>query len=115
MILLVVVWANFGYNVLIFLAGMSALDPQLAEAARIDGARLGILWHVYRADLRRVIEIVLVINTITAFAYMFTYIYTITNGGPGFRPYVSEFYIYTQAFTAQRLGYASAMGLGLTR
>ena len=34
------------------------------------------------------------INTVTAFAYMFTYIYTITNGGPGFDTYTSEFYIY---------------------
>ena len=34
----VVVWTNFGYNVLLYLAGMSALDPSLEEAARIDGA-----------------------------------------------------------------------------
>ncbi len=37
-IIAIVVWANFGYSVLIYLAGMSALDPQLGEAARIDGA-----------------------------------------------------------------------------
>ena len=54
------------------------------------------------------------INTVTAFAYMFAYIYTITNGGPGFDTYVSEFYIYIQAFTEQNLGYASALGLVLT-
>ena len=64
-------------------------------------------------NLRRVLEIVLVINTITAFAFMFTYIYTITNGGPGYDTYVSEFYIYTQAFTNQNLGYASALGMTL--
>ena len=38
-VLLVLVWANFGYNTLIYLAGMSALDPSLTEAARMDGAR----------------------------------------------------------------------------
>jgi multiple sugar transport system permease protein len=59
-------------------------------------------------------ELVLVINTVTAFAYMFAYIYTITNGGPGFDTYTSEFYIYTQAFTEQNLGYASALGMVLT-
>ena len=37
-ILLVVIWTNFGYNVLLYLAGMSAIDPSLEEAARIDGA-----------------------------------------------------------------------------
>jgi ABC-type sugar transport system permease subunit len=113
-ILLIVIWTNFGYNVLLYVAGMSALDPSLEEAARIDGAgRLGVLRHIVVPNLRRVLEIVLVINTITAFAFMFAYIYTITNGGPGYDTYVSEFYIYQQAFTDQNLGYASAMGMTL--
>jgi ABC-type sugar transport system permease subunit len=115
MIILVVVWANFGYNVLIYLGGMSTIEPSLSEAARIDGASSWqVLRYVYVPNLRRVMELVLVINTVTAFAYMFAYIYTITNGGPGFDTYVSEFYIYTQAFTEQNLGYASAIGLVLT-
>jgi multiple sugar transport system permease protein len=115
MIILVVVWANFGYNVLIYLGGMSTIEPSLAEAARIDGATgWQVLRHIYIPNLRRVMELVLVINTVTAFAYMFAYIYTITNGGPGFDTYVSEFYIYSQAFTQQNLGYASAIGLVLT-
>ena len=59
------------------------------------------------------LEIVLVVNTITAFAFMFTYIYTITNGGPGTDTYVSEFYIYQQAFTNQNMGYAAAIGVTL--
>jgi ABC-type sugar transport system permease subunit len=114
-ILLVVVWANFGYNVVMYLAGMSAIDPDLPDAARMDGAgQRQVLRHVYVPALRRVMEIVLVTNTITAFAYMFTYIYTITNGGPGFSTYVTEFLIYNNAFTFQRMGYASAMGFGLT-
>jgi multiple sugar transport system permease protein len=114
-IIVIVVWANFGYSVLIYLAGMSSLDPQLAEAARIDGAGpWHILWRVYAPNLRRVMELVLVINTITAFAYMLTYVYVITNGGPGFTTYSAEFFIYDAAFTFQELGYASAAGVVLT-
>jgi len=114
LILLVVVWTNFGYNVLLYLAGMSAVDPSLEEAARIDGAGwLRILFSVIVPNLRRVLEIVLVVNTITAFAFMFTYIYTITNGGPGTDTYVSEFYVYQQAFTNQNMGYAAAIGVTL--
>ena len=71
------------------------------------------LRHIVVPNLRRVLEIVLVINTITAFAFMFAYIYTITNGGPGYDTYVSEFYIYEQAFANQNLGYASAIGMTL--
>jgi ABC-type sugar transport system permease subunit len=114
-ILIVVLWANFGYNVVMYLAGMSGIAPDLPDAARIDGAgSWQVLRHVYVPGLRRVMEIVLVTNTITAFAYMFTYIYTITNGGPGFGTYVTEFLIYNNAFTFQRMGYASAMGFVLT-
>jgi len=69
LILFVVVWANFGYNVLIYLAGMSALDPALEEAARMDGANpWRILISVVAPNLRRVMELVLVTSTVTAFA-----------------------------------------------
>lgn len=114
-IIVIVIWANFGYSVLIYLAGMSALDPQLAEAARMDGAGSWyILWRVHAPNLRRVMSLVLVINTITAFAYMFTYIYVITQGGPGFSTYSAEYFIYDKAFTFAELGYASAGGVILT-
>lgn len=114
-ILVVLVWANFGYSVVLYLAGASAIDPHLFEAAEIDGANAWqVLRHVFVPGLRRVMEIVLVTNTITAFAAMFTYVYTITNGGPGFGTYVTEFYIFNQAFTSQNLGYACAIGAVLT-
>ena len=112
-IILVVIWANW-LQVLIYLAGMSALDPQLEEAARLDGAGFwGILWKVHAPNLRRVIELVVVINTITAFAYMLPYIYTITQGGPGFSTFATEYDIYYTGFTGQQLGYASAIGVVL--
>ena len=114
-ILLLLIWANFGYNVVLYLAGMSTIDPQLPEAARVDGAgRFATLRHVYIPSLRRVIELVLVTNTITAFAYMLTYIFVVTNGGPGFDTYDTEFLIYNEAFSYQALGYASAIGVVLT-
>jgi multiple sugar transport system permease protein len=100
--------------VLLYLAGMSAIDPSLEEAARIDGASwFRVLRFIIVPNLRRVMEIVLVINTITAFAFMFTYIYTITNGGPGYDTYVAEYYIWNQAFTNQNMGYAAAIGVML--
>lgn len=114
-ILVVVVWTQFGYNVVLYLAAMSGIDPDLPEAARIDGASdWQVLRHIYVPGLRRVMEIILVSNMILAFAFMFPYIYTITNGGPGFSTYVAEFFIYNTAFTFHQMGYASALGLSLT-
>jgi multiple sugar transport system permease protein len=114
-VLFVLVWANFGYNTLIYLAGMSSLDPSLAEAARMDGARgPRVLFSVIAPNLKHVMELVLVTSTVTAFAFMFAYIYVITNGGPGFDTYVTEFMIYKQAFALSNAGYACAIGVVLT-
>lgn len=114
-VLLVLVWANFGYNTLIYLAGMSALDPSLTEAARMDGARPArVLFSIVAPNLKRVMELVLVTSTVTAFAFMFAYIFVITNGAPGFDTYVTEFMIYKEAFALGNSGYACAIGVVLT-
>jgi multiple sugar transport system permease protein len=113
-ILLIVIWANFGYNVLIYLGGMGTLAPEMIDAAKIDGVRFDrMLTRVIAPNLKGAMELVLVTSTITAFAYMFTYIYVITNGGPGFDTYVVELLVYNDAFVNRALGYASAMGLVL--
>jgi ABC-type sugar transport system permease subunit len=113
-IMIVVLWAGFGYNTLIFLAGLAAVDEELFDAARVDGAGWWQrLWYVTIPSLRRTIELVTVLNVIGAFAYMFTYIYVITGGGPGFDTYVTEYYVYQQAFSFGNMGYASAVGVFL--
>jgi raffinose/stachyose/melibiose transport system permease protein len=113
-IIVALIWANFGYNVLIYLSGMATIDPSLVEAAHVDGAKsLQVLRRVIVPQLRRTMELVLVTSTITAFAAMFTYVYTITNGGPGFSTYSADFYMYYQAFVGLNQGYASAIGVAL--
>ena len=69
------------------LPGRHERDRSDARGSRPDRRRQMVARarHVVVPSLRRVMEIVLVVNTITAFAFMFTYIYTITNGGPGYR------------------------------
>lgn len=113
-IMIVVLWAGFGYGTLIYLAALAAIDTELFAAAQVDGAGWwSTFWHVTVPGLRRTIELVTVINAIAAFAYMFTYIYVITGGGPGFETYVTEYYVYQQAFNFGNMGYASAVGVVL--
>lgn len=52
-IIAIVIWANFGYSVLIYLAGMSALDPQLGEAARMDNASPHQIFRMVLVPLAR--------------------------------------------------------------
>jgi ABC-type sugar transport system permease subunit len=113
-IMIVVLWATFGFNMTIYLAGLSALPPILLEAARIDGAGWwATLRHVIAPSLRRVTELVVVLNLITAFAYMLPFIFVMTGGGPGYDTYVTEYLIYNEGFEYGDLGYASAISLAL--
>jgi ABC-type sugar transport system permease subunit len=113
-IMVVVLWATFGFNMVVFLAGLSALPPVLLDSAKIDGAGWWItLWRVIVPSLRRVIELVVVINLITAFAAMLPFIFVMTGGGPGSSTYVTEYMIYDQGFTYGQLGYASAISVVL--
>lgn len=113
-IMIVVLWATFGFNMMLFLSGLSIMSPLLLDAARVDGAGWwATVRHVVVPSLRRVIELVLVLNLITAFAYMLPYVFVMTGGGPGRQTYVVEYLIYDEGFTFGHLGYASAISLTL--
>jgi multiple sugar transport system permease protein len=112
--MIVVLWATFGFNMMIYLAGLSALPPSLLDAAKIDGAGWwATLRYVIAPSLRRVTELVFVLNLITAFAYMLPFIFVMTGGGPGYDTYVTEYLIYDEGFNYGHLGYASAISLAL--
>jgi ABC-type sugar transport system permease subunit len=108
-LLTVIIWKEFGLGVLLFSARMASIDPDLYDAARVDGARW---WsqhrHVTLPALRQVIVIFVVIEAITMLSWVFGYIYTMTKGGPGGATIVIEYLIWTQGFAASNLGLASA-------
>jgi ABC-type sugar transport system permease subunit len=113
-IMIVVLWATFGFNMILFLAGLSTLSPTLIDAARVDGAGWWTtLVRIIAPSLRRVIELVVVLNLITAFAFMLPYVYVMTGGGPGRETFVVELLIYDEGFTFGHVGYASAISLAL--
>jgi ABC-type sugar transport system permease subunit len=108
-LLTVIVWKEFGLGVLLFSARMASIEPDLYDAARVDGARW---WSQHRfvtlPALREVIVIFVVIEAITMLSWVFGYIYTMTKGGPGGATIVIEYLIWTQGFAASNLGLASA-------
>jgi ABC-type sugar transport system permease subunit len=113
-IIVVVLWATFGFNMTLFLAGLGTLPTGIVDAAHVDGAGWWTtLFRVIAPSLRRVIELVLVLNLITAFAFMLPYVFVMTGGGPGKETYVVEYLIYDEGFTYGHLGYASAISLAL--
>ena len=113
-VLLVVLWANFGIGVLIYLSALASVPLDLYEAAKLDGAGWWVtFWRLTVPALRGVISFWSVIVLISLFTTMFGFVYTLTSGGPGVSSTVMEYDVYVQAFTNQDYGYAAAVGVVL--
>ena len=99
-----------GYFATIFLAGLQGIDNTYYEAARLDGAGA---WDRFRRItlplLKPTIVFVVVMSVILSFQ-VFALVYVMTSGGPAGSTSVLVFYLYQQAFTYFRMGYASAVG-----
>ena len=109
-LILTAAWRNVGYFATIFLAGLQGIDNTYYEAARIDGAGA---WDRFRRItlplLKPTILFVVVMSVILSFQ-VFALVYVMTSGGPAGSTSVLVFYLYQQAFTYFRMGYASAVG-----
>jgi multiple sugar transport system permease protein len=103
-------WRNVGYFATIFLAGLQGIDIGYYEAARIDGAGpSACFWRITLPLLRPTVLFVVVMSVILSFQ-VFALVYVMTSGGPAGSTSVIVFYLYQQAFTYFRMGYASAVG-----
>ena len=106
-------WRNIGYFATIFLAGLQGIDNTYYEAARIDGASAwACFWKITLPLLKPTILFVAVMSVILSFQ-VFALVYVMTAGGPANATSVLVFYLYQQAFTYFRMGYASAIGFVL--
>jgi ABC-type sugar transport system permease subunit len=108
-IIIMSVWMAVGSYMVLFLAGLQNIPPELYEAARIDGANG---WNLFRSItlplLKPVTFLVLVMCMIKAFQ-VFEQVYIMTAGGPGYATTTVAHQIFKQAFESLNLGYASAM------
>jgi ABC-type sugar transport system permease subunit len=103
-------WREVGYFTVIYLAGLQGIPEELKEAARIDGCGpWRVFRHVTLPLLMPTTFFVLVLGTIRATQNAFAVIYVMTAGGPVGSTNVIVLYLYEQAFTFFRLGYASAV------
>jgi multiple sugar transport system permease protein len=104
------IWKNAGYNMMIFLAGLSNIPKDYYEAARLDGSSAwNRFLHITLPMLSPVTFFVLVVTTIGAFQ-VFEQTFVMTNGGPGVSTLTLSYYIWQTAFRFFNLGGASALG-----
>lgn len=108
----VIMWREVGFGIILFSARMSALNEEIEEAARLDGAGWwSRLWYVTIPQLKSVIEFYVLISVITMLSAVFAYVYVMTRGGPGTATQVIELYIFNYAFRNNLPGVASAVAV----
>lgn len=113
-VMVIMVWVQLGYPVVMFMAGLQRVDPELYEAAALDGAGW---WHRFRRialhHLKPEIYVVLITTTIAALK-VFGQIFVLTRGGPGNATLVPSYFAYQNYFERADVGYGSAISTVLT-
>lgn len=110
-LIIMAVWHNAGYCIIIALAGLQNIPRQYYEAARLDGANgWNIFWHITLPSLSPTLFYLSVTQSIIAFN-TFTPVYMMTDppGGPLGTTSLVVFYLYEQSFRLWNLGYANAI------
>ena len=113
-VMLVLIWIQLGYGLVIFMAGMARIDPQFHEAAELDGASwLTRFRHITIPQMQPEIFVVLLTTTIAALK-VFGPVFVLTKGGPGNATNVPSYYSYSNFFGTLQVGYGAAIATALT-
>ncbi len=112
-LIVLAVWKNFGYNMMIFLAGLHAIPGSLYEAARIDGANWWQQQLYITIPQLAPTTLFISIFTVIGYAQFFAEPYVMTQGGPLNSTLSIVLYLYQQGFRWWQMGYASAIAFVL--
>ena len=109
----VLVWAGFGVNVVLYVAGLQSVPRSLVEAARIDGAsRWGVFRHVTLPSIAPVVTVNVVLSLITLLK-TYDLVVSLTAGGPAGQTQTLAYLILWNSFHDARLGFGSAQSVVL--
>jgi len=108
----VIIWKELPFGIILFIAGISNINPEIYEAAKIDGANWWQnLFHITIPQLQSVINFYVVYNVMVIFAWIFTYVFVLTQGGPVNATTILELRIFNLAFREHNMGMASALAM----
>jgi len=113
-IMVVMVWVQLGYPVVIFMAALQRVDPELYEAAELDGAGWFQRFRAITVSIIRPEIFVVVLTCTIAALKVFGPIYALTRGGPGDSTIVPSYYAYSEFFQSQQVGYGATIATALT-
>jgi len=113
-IIVLAVWKNFGYNMVIFVAGLQAIPISLYEAARIDGASSWRQFTAITLPMLRPTLLLVVLITMIGYFQLFAEPYVMTNGGGPLNATLSlVLLMYKEGFRWWNLGFAASIAFVL--
>ncbi len=113
-IVIALIWSGFGFQSLLLLSGLTAINLSVFEAAALDGAGWWKrLWYITLPNIRRILGFVFIINVLYTFTSLFGFIFVMTAGGPGFDTTTIDYLVYLRAFSSSNLGSGAALAMTL--
>jgi len=111
MYILQVIWREAGWGTIIFLAAITGVDPQLYEAAKMDGAnRFRQMWHITLPAIRSVIIIMLILKIGDVLELGFEHVYLLLNASNREVGEIFDTYVYTAGLQQGQFSYSTAVG-----
>jgi multiple sugar transport system permease protein len=107
-IMAMTIWKDFGYAVILFLAGLHSVPEDALEAASVDGAGAWQRFWRITFPLLAPMTVFVVITSIISYLQAFVQVLVLTKGGPGTATQLISYLIYDKAFVKYDFGYASA-------
>jgi len=106
------IWQAAGYYMVMYMAGIDGISPELYEAASLDGAgRVKQFFHITIPMLWEIIRVTIIFSINGVLTISFVIVSVMTAGGPDRHSEVVMTYLYSQAFTNSNFGYAMAIGV----
>ncbi len=105
-------WKETGYGAIIYLAALLSIDPQLYEAAEIDGAnRFQRMWHISLAGIKETIVVMLILRVGSMMSGGFSQVYSLMNSQVMSVGDTLDTFVYRMGISNNRFSYASAAGI----
>lgn len=108
-VMIMTIWKDFGYAVVMYMAGLYSLPSDAMEAAKVDGASAWQTFRYITLPLLKPMTLFVVITSIISYIQAYVQILIMTEGGPGTATYLASYIIYDEAFVKYNFGYASAL------
>ncbi|SHE25291.1 carbohydrate ABC transporter permease [Actinomyces glycerinitolerans] len=113
-VMFVLIWIQIGYPTVIFMSALQRVDPELYEAAELDGAGWFARFRAITVPQIRPETFVIVLTCTIAALKVFAPIYVLTRGGPESSTLVPSYYSYLNFFDKSKVGYGAAISTVLT-